>query len=72
MKAVATCKVIFLLAQFFVGKFPNRSALLADHEAMATFRGLQVTLDESSAGQHFMSQVQTAKQIEYAVNSNVV
>jgi hypothetical protein len=55
MKAKTTGEVVFLLAQFFIGEFSNGSALLADHEAMAAFYGIQATLYKSAAGQHFMS-----------------
>jgi len=40
MKAKILGEVVFLLTQFFVGKFSNVSALLADHEAMAAFCGI--------------------------------
>jgi hypothetical protein len=50
MKAKIPGQVVFLLAQFFVGKFSNGSAVLADHEAMAAFYSVQATLHKSTAG----------------------
>ena len=50
MEAAIQGEIVFLLAQFFVGKFPNGSAVLADHEAMAAFYSIQATLDKAAAG----------------------
>jgi hypothetical protein len=50
MEAQIPSKVVFLLTQFFVGKFLNGSAVVADHEAMATFYSIQATLHKSAAG----------------------
>ena len=55
MKTQTPGKVVFLSAQFLVGKFLNRSTILADHEAMAAFYGIQAALHKSTAGQHFVS-----------------
>jgi hypothetical protein len=43
-------KVVLISTQFLVGKFLDGPALLADHEAMATFCITQVTLYKSTAG----------------------
>jgi hypothetical protein len=72
VEAQMPSNVVFLPAQFFVGKFLNRSAVLANHEAMATLCGIQAALHKSTAGQHFVSQIEAAKQIKYAVDSYVV
>ena len=50
MKAAIQGEVVFLLTQFFVGKFSNGSALLADHEAMTAFYCIQAALDKLAAG----------------------
>jgi hypothetical protein len=50
MKAKIPGEVVFLSTQFFIGKFSNGSALLADHEAMAAFCGIYATLHKSAAG----------------------
>jgi len=50
MEAEIQGEIVFLLAQFFVGKLSNGSAVLADHEAMAAFYCIQATLDKLAAG----------------------
>ena len=50
MEAEIQGEIVFLLAQFFVGKLSNGSAVLADHEAMAAFYSIQATLHKAAAG----------------------
>jgi len=40
MEAKILGEVVFLLTQFFIRKFSNSSALLADHKTMAAFCGI--------------------------------
>ena len=72
VKAQILGKLVFLSTQFFVGKFLNGSTVLADHEAMAAFRSIQATPHEAAVGQHLMSQIKAAQQIQCAVDGNVV
>jgi hypothetical protein len=72
VEAQMPSKIAFLSAQLFVGKFLNHSAVLADHEAMATLCGIQAALHKSAAGQHFVSQIEATKQTERAVDGNMV
>jgi len=50
VEAAIQGEIVFLLAQFFVGKLSNGSAVLADHEAMAAFYSIQATLHKAAAG----------------------
>ncbi len=72
MKAKILGKLVFVLAQFLIGKFLERSAAGADHEPMAPFFTLNGTLNKPAAGQNPMTQIEAAKQIEYAIDSNVI
>ena len=72
MKAKIPGNVIFLLTQPLVGKFPDCPALLTDHEAVAALHVIQAAFYESAAGQHFVSQIEAAKQVEYAIYGYMV
>ncbi len=72
MKAEILGKLAFLVTQLLVGKFLKRSTAAADHEPMAPFFCANSTLDKSTAGQNSMSQIEAAKQIEYAVDGDMV
>jgi hypothetical protein len=72
MEAQIPSNVVFLLAQLPIGEFSDGSALLADHEAMAALHVVQAAFYESAAGQHFVSQIEAAKQVEDAIDGNVI
>jgi predicted outer membrane protein len=65
-------KLAFLVTQVFVGKLLERSTAAADHEPMAPFFAANSTLNESTAGQNSMSQIEAAKQIEDTVDGNMI
>jgi len=50
IKAQILGQGVFLMTQFFIGKLLNGSAVLADHKAMAAFRGIEATLHKSTIG----------------------
>jgi len=50
VKAKILGEVVFLSTQFFVSKFLDGSAVLADHKTMAAFYSIQAALHKSTAG----------------------
>ncbi len=46
--------------------------MLADHKTMAALGGLQTALDKPTAGQQFVSEIKATKQVECAIDRDVV
>jgi len=72
MKAEILGEPVLLSAQPLVGKLLKGSTAAADHEPMAPFFCANSTLNKSTAGQNSMSQIEAAKQIEYAVDGDMI
>jgi len=72
VKAKSSGKLGFLLTQFLVSKFADRSAALANHEPVTALLRIQAAPDESPAEWHLVRQIQAAQQVEYTIYGNVI
>ena len=72
MKAEILGEPVLLSAQPLVGKLLKGSTVAADHEPMAPFFAANSTLNESTAGQNSMSQIEAAKQVEGAIDGDMI
>jgi hypothetical protein len=64
--------LVFLDTQRLISKFLQGPAAMTDHIAMATFFIAQGAFHKSTKGQYFVDELKSTKQLQYAINSNMV